>query len=925
MEGLDETQTRSRNNRQRMVNLALGQNRVLELIASGSPVSETMSALLSFLEEDVPDMLCSLLTLDRDGLHLRHCAAPSLPPAYSAAIDGAAIGPQAGSCGTAAYRREQVIVTDIETDPLWADYRPLARQHGLRACWSTPILNSDGRVLGTFALYFRRPGSPEPLHQHIIQVALHVAAIALGRAHRERAVYESEERYRLINLATNDAVWDWDLGTNTLWWNDGIYRSFGYPKEEVSDSLQWWGDRVHPDDRAAVEASLHEAADHGGHAWDEEYRFLRRDGRYADVQDRGYVMRDPSGKTIRMIGLMQDITERKQAEIKIRRLNRTHEMLSSINSAIVRLRERQLLFREACRIAVEPGQFGLAWIGLLDPSTGHLVPEVWSGDGEPQLLREFGAACAQPSSVLGCAVRQREAGYVNDVSAPESGDLVKISGFGSVIALPLALGGNVLGALVLHSKEANVFDIDEVTLLGELADNISFALEYLEKETKVRDMAYHEPVTGLPNRAALSTHTAQAIADARGAGREMALLLVNLDYFRDINNTLGHQNGDLLLQCVAARLRDAIGTAGSVASLGGDEFAILLPEIAGAADVDAVVRSIQNSLRAPVQLSEIPLEIEATLGIAVYPSHGETLDLLWQHADVALRTAKERHEPCLTYHEDIDHYDPQRLVLLGELRAAIDNGQLLLHYQPKIDLSSGRTVGVEALVRWKHPTRGLIFPDNFIPLAERTGLINPLTTAVIVGALQQGRAFLQQGFSLGVSVNLSARNLHDPRFCTGLLEMVSDAGFPLSHLTLEITETAIMADPARAKTVLTKLRDAGIHLSMDDFGIGQSSLTYLKDLPISKMKIDKSFVMNFQEPRNVAIVRSAIDLGRNMGLQVTAEGVEDADTQQSLKDLGCDLAQGYLFSKPLSVEALTSWLGESPWGQTKRDLSGQTD
>ena len=300
----------------RLVNLALGQYELLERIANGAPLQDTLSALLLFVERDVPGMVGSVLLVDEDGAHLRHGTSPSLPDAYWRVMDGAPIGPQAGSCGTAAFLKEPVVTVDTGVDPLWAEYRGLARLHGLRACWSTPILRGS-KVIGTFAMYFREPRRPDGAHHQLMTIATHIAAIAIGKHIRETVIRDSEERYRLINLATNDAVWDWDVRKNTLWWNDGVERLFGYPASEMTSDLGWWADRVHPDDRARVQHSLHEAAETGAASWREEYRFLRREGTYADVQDRGYVMRNDAGATVRMIGMMQDISERRQAQREI--------------------------------------------------------------------------------------------------------------------------------------------------------------------------------------------------------------------------------------------------------------------------------------------------------------------------------------------------------------------------------------------------------------------------------------------------------------------------------------------------------------------------------------------------------------------------------------------------------------------------------
>lgn len=898
-----------------IVNLALGQNRITELIATGAPLETTLHELLCFLEKELPDMYCSVLLLDPDGVRLRHGAAPRLPKSYVEMIDGAPIGPNVGSCGTAAYRREPVVVSDIDTDPLWDDYRALAQAHGLRACWSTPIIAHDNKVLGTFAMYFKKPNSPGPLHEQLTQIALHVATIAIGKAQREHVLFESEERYRLLSLATNDAVWDWDLSKNTLWWNDGVTELFGYPRTMVENSLAWWIERVHPDDRERVHHTLQAAADAGA-MWCEEYRFLRHDETYADIQDRGYALSNEHGITTRMIGTMQDITERKRAEAKILRLNRTYAMLSGINSAIVRCRNRTLLFGEACRIAVELGQLEIAWIGQYDASVNQFEVAAHHGDAiSPNILDQLAQlATSHQMNEVGLSLDSARPVACNAVD-PQSaiGRLLASTELQALMALPFVVDEKVVGALVLHSKEREFFDTEEVKLLSELADNLAFALGYMEQEAKVKELAYNDPLTRLPNRTALQCFAADVLVRANPEVDRLALVLMNLNHFRDINDSLGHQNGDLLLQRVAAKLRFTLAMSGQVASLGGDEFAILMPRVEGEADVQQVLDEIAEALQHPMNIADIPIRVEASFGVAIYPVHGETLDVLWQHADVALRTAKERHENFLVYSENIDHYDPQRIALLGELRSGMENNELIIHYQPKIDLASGRVHGLEALVRWNHRSRGLIYPDSFIPLAEQTGLINPLTTAVVKGALRHGAELLSTGLTLELSVNLSARNLHDPNFCPELLRLVSDAGFPLSQLTLEITESAIMSDPQRAKTALEGLSAAGIQLSMDDFGIGQSSLTYLKDLPLSRMKIDKSFVMDFKEARNRAIVRSAIDLGRNLGLQVTAEGIEDNDTYLALRELGCHVGQGYYFGKPMPLDALRVWLKDSGW------------
>lgn len=454
---------------------------------------------------------------------------------------------------------------------------------------------------------------------------------------------------------------------------------------------------------------------------------------------------------------------------------------------------------------------------------------------------------------------------------------------------------------------------EERALLGSLAEMISTYLDHRHAERKAARLAYYEPVTGLPNRAFVTERLTTIVEAAADAGHAMALLLVNLSQFRDINNTLGHRNGDEVLRHVARVLRETLREEDLLASLGGDEFVILLPRLADRGTIDRVITDIEDALDQPTKVAGVPVKLEGSIGVALFPEHGDTGELLWQHADVALRVAKDTNRDHLLYSPQIDHYQPQRIALLGELPQAMADDQLVLHYQPKIDLKTGKTVWVEALVRWEHPSRGQIPPDSFIPLAERTQLINSLTRWVLKAALGEYRRWYGQGLQLGICVNLSARNLLDPQLCAEIPGIAEATGIPLERLVLEITESGVMADPERAKRALRDLSSQGVQFSIDDFGVGQSSLAYLKDLPASKVKIDKSFIIGLTEHRNHAIVRGMIELGHSLGLEVTAEGVEDDATRLALQELGCDLGQGYFFTKPLPAENMTQWMARSSW------------
>jgi diguanylate cyclase (GGDEF)-like protein len=424
-------------------------------------------------------------------------------------------------------------------------------------------------------------------------------------------------------------------------------------------------------------------------------------------------------------------------------------------------------------------------------------------------------------------------------------------------------------------------------------------------------------LTTLPNRALLQDRLTQAILTGHRENTPVAFILMDLDRFKDINNTLGHHHGDLLLRQIGPRIQKLLRESDTIARLGGDEFAILLPDTDGEG-ARQVVAKLEKTLEAPFAIDGLTVTVEASIGIALYPEHGSKAETLIQRADVAMYTAKHGGGGHAVYSPEHDQYSPGRLALMGELRDAIEHDELVLHYQPKIHLPTSRVIGVEALVRWQHPHRGLMPPDEFVPLAEQTGLIKPLTLGVITAALRQLQIWRGDGLRLNMAVNLSARNLQDPQLPDQVAELLQNAGALPEHLELEITESTIMADPARALDILTRLNRMGLVLTIDDFGTGYSSLGYLKRLPVSAIKIDKSFVRNMAEDDNDAvIVRSTIELAQNLGLTVVAEGVETQYILDRLAALGCDAAQGYYMSRPMPADALTRWFHESPWQVTK--------
>ncbi len=447
--------------------------------------------------------------------------------------------------------------------------------------------------------------------------------------------------------------------------------------------------------------------------------------------------------------------------------------------------------------------------------------------------------------------------------------------------------------------------------LAILEDRFQRLAEAVKKETAALEhQAMHDPLTELPNRKLLHNRLQQELLRAERSERPLVLIISDLNHFKEINDTLGHHIGDLILQQAAARLLDIFRKSDSVARLGGDEFGILLPETRLDQATRLATRVVQQFSQ-PFIIEDHTLSVGISMGLVECPTHGNDVNLLIQHADVAMYSAKRSRSGYTIYVADEDTHNVGRLALMSEFREAINNYRLELFYQPKISLDSNTVSGVEALLRWHHPERGYIDPEEFIPLAEQTGLIKPLTGWVLREAAHQCANWNRQGFKLCVAVNLSVHNLHDITLLEQINGLISDRRLPASCLTLELTESDIMTDPIRARKTLQNLSNMGIRLSIDDFGTGYSSLSYLKQLPVDEIKIDRSFVMEMtRDDDDAAIVRATIDLAHTMGLQVVAEGVKDADTWRSLKSLNCDVAQGFFISEPLSSAAFTAWLTE---------------
>jgi diguanylate cyclase (GGDEF)-like protein/PAS domain S-box-containing protein len=450
--------------------------------------------------------------------------------------------------------------------------------------------------------------------------------------------------------------------------------------------------------------------------------------------------------------------------------------------------------------------------------------------------------------------------------------------------------------------------LGRVTAISVIARDIS---ERKHAQRALEYQALHDALTGLPNRTLLRDRLQQAILHARRANTPIGLLLLDLDNFREVNDTFGHQAGDSLLQQLGPRLRNHLRESDTVARLGGDEIGVVVP---GADAVGAleVADQLRKAIELPFTIEDQPLQVSGSIGIAVFPQHGEDADSLLRRADIAMYVAKRSGADAVVYDSQDDRHSADRLMLLSELRQAVERHELLLHYQPQVLLRSGRVTGLEALVRWQHPRRGLVPPSEFIPLSERSGIIKPLSYWVLATALHQCRAWRQAGWNVNVSVNLSMRNLLDPELPAAVTRLLAASEAEPHSLTVEITESVLMADPKRAMENLARLRELGLQFSIDDFGTGYSSLAYLQRLAVNEVKIDRSFVMGLPgNDGSRAIVKATVELGHSLGFEVVAEGVENRDAWDMLAALGCDKAQGYFISRPIPAPQAGEWLKTS--------------
>jgi diguanylate cyclase (GGDEF)-like protein len=732
---------------------------------------------------------------------------------------------------------------------------------------------------------------------------IEIALEASESDQRESSRQLHDERARLVAAQRVAKVgsWETDLATMDLAWSAETYRIHeiepGLPVTHA-DFLE----RVHPLDRARVDGELRASLASGVPAAT-RHRLLLPDGRIKFVEERWQVAFNDAGQPVRANGTCQDITDRRLDEERIERLNRGYRMLSQTSALIVRVRDRDELFQGACRIAVETGGFPLAWIGRVDEASARVVPVASSGDcpaatfpAAPGIaLDDAGRPCA-------VAVRERRAIIVNDLDADARFAQLRAQvspAVRSLVSLPIVVAGHVVAVLGLQAGDADYFDDDEMALLGDLAHDIAFAIDNLDKTEAINYLAYYDALTGLANRALFLERAAQCLRGAQGAVQ----VLVDLERFKSINDSLGMHAGDDLLKQVASWLGEHLADPALLARVGADQFALVLTDAERPGDA---ARNLERLIKAfheqPFLLDGAPFRIAAKFGVATFPEDARTADGLFQKAESALKNAKASGSRHLFYTQKMTDSIARKLSQENQLRHALDNREFVLHYQPKLDVASGRVVGAEALIRWNDPrTRVLTPPAQFIPILEETGLIIDVGRWAIERAIEDYLRWRRAGLpAVRIAVNVSPVQLRDPSFLDDVRRLVSVDPLAPAGLALEITESMIMTDIGQSIAILHALRLMDVPVAIDDFGTGFSSLGYLSKLPVDTLKIDRSFIDEMgKSAQALSLVSTMISLAHSFRLKVVAEGVETEEQSSLLKLLRCDEAQGYLHGRPV--------------------------